>query len=130
MENRKAVAMRFFNWTDQDFSHKWDSVEYTFKAGQSEMLQDYLAHHFAKHLAQREINKRNLLMTDRKFKEFYDACLNGDTISAESSLKLEMEIEKVKEKPVEDKKEAAKERMAKARAAKKVKKEEDNFEGK
>lgn len=126
MEQRKAVAVRFTNWTGEDFTHKWDSVEYTFKAGQTEMLQDYLAYHFAKHLAQREINRRNLPMSDLKFKEFYDKCINGETVSAETKLKLEMEIAKLNEGR-DDKKEAMKTRMAKARAAKK--KPEDNFEG-
>lgn len=126
---RKSVAQRFTNWTHEDFTHKWDSVFYTFKAGQSEMLQDYLANHFAKHLAQREINRRNLPMSDLKFKEFFDKCLSGDTITAETKLKLEMEIEKLKVEPKDEKKEAMKARMAKAREAKKGK-VEDEFAGK
>ena len=34
-------------------------------------------------------------MTDLKFKVFYDECLSGDAIEAETPLKLEAEIEKV-----------------------------------
>ena len=123
-------AQRFTNWTKEDFSHKWDSVQYTFKAGESEMVQDYLAHHFAKHLAQREINKKNLPMTSPKFKEFYFKCLNDESISAESELKLEMEIEKVNNKK-EVKKEEKKEEVKEVKkATKSPKKEEDSFQGK
>ncbi len=122
-QEKKSVAIQFVNWTDQDFTHKWDNVDYTFKAGESQLIQDYLAHHFAKHLAQREINRKKLLMTDPKFKIFYDKCLTGENIEAETDLKLEI---KMKEKPkVDSKKEAMKKRMAKARAAKKIKAEEE-----
>jgi len=101
----EAKAIRFKNWTEEKFSHKWDNVDYTFEAGESEMVQDYLANHFAKHLAQREINKKNFLMTSPKFKEFYDKCFKGEEVSAESKLKLEMEIAKANEKKDEPKKE-------------------------
>jgi len=123
----KKIAIRFTNWTDQDFSHKWDNVEYNFKAGQSEMLQDYLAHHFAKHLAQREINRKNLLMSDLRYQEYYDKCL-AETTSAESSLKLEMEIEKLNKAevvaPIITAPEAPKKKPGRPKKA------EDNFEGK
>ena len=130
-------AQRFTNWTKEDFYHKWDSVQYTFKAGESEMVQDYLAHHFAKHLAQREINKRNKLMTDRKYKEFYDKCLSGDEVSSESSLKLEMEIEKVNQEKVEKKEEKRFCEFCNSKGGRHMKdcptlnkvKEEDKFEG-
>jgi hypothetical protein len=126
-EVKQSKAVRFTNWTNQDFSHKWDSVEYTFKAGEQTYLQDYLAFHFAKHLAQRECNKKNILMSDLRFKEYYEKCLSEDVISADTSLKLEMEMAK-EEKP-DDKKEAMRARMAKARASKKSK-VEDDFAGK
>jgi len=132
----ETTAQRFTNWTKEDFSHKWDSVLYTFKAGESEMVQDYLAHHFAKHLAQREINKKNLLMNDRRYKEFYDKCLSGDKVSAESSLKLEMEIEKVNKVEVKEEKKFCEFCDSKGVRHKKDcptlnnVKEEDSFEGK
>jgi len=98
MKQQKSVAVLFTNWSKEDFTHQWDSVEYTFKAGQSTYIQDYLARHFAKHLAQRECNRINVLFTDRKFKEFYDKCFVGEAIEAETPLKLEVELEKANEK--------------------------------
>jgi len=101
--NKKSVAILFCNWTDQDFTHKWDNVEYSFKSGQSELIQDFLAHHFAKHLAQREINRKKLLMTDPKFKVFYDKCFSKGVVEADTDLKLEIEMEKKKIKKVNKK---------------------------
>lgn len=50
-------AVKFLNWSNETFTHKWDGVEYTFEPGELIMLQEYLAKHFAKHLAMREINR-------------------------------------------------------------------------
>ncbi|MDH4127317.1 MAG: hypothetical protein OEV44_01085 [Spirochaetota bacterium] len=133
----QSKAMRFYNWTNEDFSHKWDSVEYTFRAGESQMVQDYLANHFAKHLAQREINKKNLPMNDRKYQEFFNKCLSGEELSSETSLKLEMEIEKANQKveKVEEKRfcefcDSKGVRHLKDCPTLNKEKEEDNFEGK
>lgn len=64
--------MKFFNWTDEDFTYSWAGINYTFRAG--EVVED-VAHgaggsrlllepghinHFAKHLADREMNKQNI----------------------------------------------------------------------
>jgi hypothetical protein len=121
----QVKAVRFTNWTDETFSHKWNSVEYTFKPGESTQLQDYLANHFANHLAQREINKLNLLMSDRRFKEFYDRCFSEEPIVAETEEKLEMKIEEIKAK---DKKKAKAAKKV-TKKAKKSSKPEDNFAG-
>ena len=55
------VAKKFTNYTDRDFSWKWDGVEYTFRAGETMFLEDYKAHHFAKHLVDRELTKDGIL---------------------------------------------------------------------
>ena len=46
----------FTNITDKDFTHSWDKVEYTFKAGQTIMLEAFKAFHFAKHLTMSILN--------------------------------------------------------------------------
>ena len=55
-----AKAVTFTNYSDEDFTHKWDGVEYDFPKGQSTMLEFDLALHFAKHLANRELNKKGV----------------------------------------------------------------------
>lgn len=86
-------AVLFTNWTTEDFTHTWDSVPYTFPAGQSMMLQDSLAQHFAKHLATRELNKRSLSLMNGgpERLEFEAKCLSGGIV-AQSATKLESEI--------------------------------------
>jgi hypothetical protein len=93
----ESVSVNFVNWTSEDFTHKWDSVDYTFKAGQSTYLQDYLAKHFAKHLAQRECNRGNIPFTSLKFKEFMEKCFAGE-IQSETPLKQEVDIEQANKK--------------------------------
>lgn len=51
------VAKKFLNFSNEDFSWKFDGVSYEFKAGQEIFLEDFKAEHFAKHLIDREINK-------------------------------------------------------------------------
>ena len=51
------IAVKFRNFTDEDFVWKYDGVPFEFKAGQEIFLEDYKAEHFAKHLVDREINK-------------------------------------------------------------------------
>lgn len=53
-------ARKFKNFTNEDFSWKWDGVVYTFKAGQEIYLPGDQAEHFANHLVDREINKLNV----------------------------------------------------------------------
>lgn len=50
-------AVKFKNFTDEEFSWKHDGVPYTFAPGQEIFLEDFKAEHFAKHLVDREINK-------------------------------------------------------------------------
>lgn len=55
-----SQALQFRNFTDIDFTHNFDSIPYTFKAGQTIYLEDFKAKHFAKHLVDRELNKSNI----------------------------------------------------------------------
>lgn len=55
-----SQALQFKNYTDTDFTHSFDSVPYTFKAGQTIYLEEFKAKHFAKHLVNRELNAKNI----------------------------------------------------------------------
>lgn len=54
-------AKKFKNFTDRDFTWKFDGVEYTFKAGQEIFMEAFKADHFAKHLIDRELNVKNIV---------------------------------------------------------------------
>ena len=54
------MAKKFLNFTEEDFSWKFDGVEYVFPAGQEMYLEDDRADHFAKHLVDREMNRTNV----------------------------------------------------------------------
>lgn len=53
------IAKKFKNFTDKEFIWKYDGIPYTFPAGQEIYLEDYKADHFAKHLVDEEMNRRN-----------------------------------------------------------------------
>lgn len=57
MENFTSKAVIFNNCTDKDFVGYWDSVSYKFKAGTQTYMEEWKARHFAKHLANRELNE-------------------------------------------------------------------------
>jgi hypothetical protein len=69
----------FTNFTDQEFTGYWDGKGRKYAPGKSEYMPDYLARHFAKHLANRELlrldKEGNLIhkdgdkMTSPKFPE-------------------------------------------------------------
>lgn len=62
-------AIQFHNFTDEDFTWKWDGIPYTFPAGSTMFLEDYKAEHFAQHLVDHEMNKRGIPtnnLTERK----------------------------------------------------------------
>lgn len=58
-------AIRFKNFSDESFTHMYDGVPFTFEKGQETMLEDYKAEHFAKHLIDRELNKKGLMTNDK-----------------------------------------------------------------
>lgn len=88
------TAVLFTNWSGADFTHKWNGQDWSFKAGQSIMLQSYLANHFAKHLAEREMEKANVPPLTRRAmaSEFISRCFSGEEVEAESALELETKI--------------------------------------
>lgn len=113
------VSIKFKNFTDRDFTWSFDSIPYTFKAGETIYLEDFKAKHFAKHLVDRELNltkpsptpTNNL--TARKSLEAQcfpsdevvtpsEALNINEKIKAENKLKEVKKEEKVEEKEFAD----------------------------
>ncbi len=103
-------AIKFKNYTNEDFTWSYDSVPYTFKAGQEMYLEEFKAKFFAKHLADRELNKANKATNDVQARNAIEAqCFPADdAVSPEVALDIN---EKVK--------------AAKGKGKKKVEKEEE-----
>lgn len=99
-----ASAIYFTNTSNEDFTAKWDSVPYTVKAGQTILLQAYIAVHLAKHLAMREMGKRDAMQvinpsqdesgnfTNVLFSQEVRKYLSEEEVKAETPEKLEMAI--------------------------------------
>lgn len=74
-------AKQFKNWTEEDFTWKWDGVPYTFKAGQTIFLEDFKAEHFAKHLTDHEMNKMGIPTNmELQKKELMAKCFPTDEV--------------------------------------------------
>lgn len=72
----------FKNWSSETFSWTWDGVAYTFKPGLEMYMQDYLANHFAKHLADREMIRSGMDLNYRTRPErqaFIEKCFPVET---------------------------------------------------
>lgn len=68
--------MKYFkNYSKEQFINSWDSVPYSFSPGQGMFLEDYLAEHHAKHLANREMIKDGLQVDDPRRSEYLSKCL-------------------------------------------------------
>lgn len=90
-------AVLFYNWTEKEFTHTWDKVEYTFPAGQKMYIQDYLANHFAKHLVDRELNEMKLPTNHHSRAELLKKCFGEEQIESQSPVELETQLLNVKE---------------------------------
>lgn len=55
LNNEQRFAVN--NWTDRDFVHKWNGESVTIKAGETKEFDMAIAHHFTKHLVDREMDK-------------------------------------------------------------------------
>lgn len=71
----------FTNWSATDFTQKWNSEDYTFPARSSRMIAEGtrehnlgLARFFAKHLADREMNKLNVPTDHFSRSEYTEKC--------------------------------------------------------
>lgn len=123
------TAKRFTNFSNEDFIGVWNKEQFKFKAGETMLLQGYLADHFAKHLIDRELGKLGIPVDRKDEREKMLKLAMGEIeIKAESEVKLEAamlneevkeEVKEVKEaKPVREK-----------RTWKKKSKDEEQFEG-
>lgn len=104
------VATYFFNSSDEDFIGKWDSVDYLVKKGEKMLLQDYIAIHLAKHLAMREMGKRDKNtpinpsqdesgnFVNAIFREEMKKYLSDESINEETEEKLEIAMIQEKKK--------------------------------
>ena len=58
-------AIQFHNFSDEDFTWKFDGIAYNFPAGSTMFLEDFKAEHFAQHLVDRELNKRGIMTNNQ-----------------------------------------------------------------
>jgi hypothetical protein len=81
-------AITFKNFTKESFTHSWNSDPYTFKPGQDMTMEDWKAEHFAKHLIDRELNKKGLLTNDQgEIAKLREKCLiDPETVQSESNI--------------------------------------------
>lgn len=115
-------AVSFTNWTDQDFTYTWDKMEFTFQAGQSIYIQDFLAYHFAKHLIDRELNENKLPTNHQSREELLKKCIGEHKLESTSSVELETQILNVQEEIEKENK------PRRGRPAKQEKSSEEEFE--
>ena len=58
-------AIKFHNFSNEDFTWKWDGISYTFPAGSTMFLENFKAEHFAQHLVDRELNKLGIITNNQ-----------------------------------------------------------------
>jgi len=86
-------AKTFVNFTNKDFTFKWDGQSYLIKAGESRMMQSFLADHAAKHLTDQVLQSKNIRTDDLMARKSVLAkCFGEFNIEAPSKEKLEMEM--------------------------------------
>lgn len=83
MTTTYSKIVYFKNWTNKDFTYKYDNQDQTFEAGQMYSLPAEIAEHFAHHLAVRECFERKLeFLPADKMKEFMDKCFPGGSVDS------------------------------------------------
>lgn len=102
--NNMKQAKVFTNYSDETFTHSWDKVEYSFKAGQSMMLEDYLCLHMARHLAIRELNKRDVLTSKSNILLEMKKAIEDTDIESENDTELSQKVLQANSEKEEDKK--------------------------
>lgn len=91
----------FVNFSDEAFSCSWDGKPYNFAPGEKKFMPDFLATHFAKHLANRELLKKGheTATSPKKpeqvplFMEFFNkACIIEEDQIEKTQLDLDTEL--------------------------------------
>lgn len=100
MKKEESKAVLFVNWTEEDFTWKFDGDDYTIKAGQSTYFKKPIAELFAKHLVDRELNKSKLPTSDHSRPELLKRCF-GEEFTASSEEKIEGKVLDMNEKAEE-----------------------------
>lgn len=101
-------AKKFKNFTDREFTWKFDGIPHTFPAGMEIYLEDYKADHFAKHLVDEEMNRMGLRTNNMvKRQELIDKCFPTDEVISQSDAlqineKAQIKVEQKVEKEFED----------------------------
>src|SRR3990167_4544182 len=90
-------AVLWKNYTNEEFTWKFNGNPYTFKTGQEIYIEADKAELFTKHLVDRELNRQNLPTNSPKRVELESKCYPGDvSVSSEEALNLNKKSEKVK----------------------------------
>jgi hypothetical protein len=58
-------VIQFYNFSDEDFTWKYDGISYTFLAKSTTPLEDFKAEHFAQHLIDRELNRAGIVTNNQ-----------------------------------------------------------------
>ncbi len=58
-------AIQFKNFSDEDFTWKYDGIAYNFPAGSTMFLENFKAEHFAQHLVDRELNRAGIMTNNQ-----------------------------------------------------------------
>ena len=64
MAKEEVKSVLFKNFTNEEFVCSWDGVPYRFAAGKEMYVEDWKATHFAKHLVDRVMHKKNMITTN------------------------------------------------------------------
>ena len=91
-----STAIVFTNFSDETFVCSWDGTPYTFAPGQAMMVEDWKAYHFAKHLANREmqkLDKNSMFLQDPRRNTLIAKALPGEkSLEVEDESKLTTEL--------------------------------------